>query len=180
LELSLNVPESHQAGLGGKEMTRIIVPYSFALCLWIILQVTVGAQQSLEKDGMDKAKKLLAEIRRIDGHQAYSIDNSQVVVLTPAIKGIVDSGLDSIDVLLLAMKEDSIDFDSFVRCYSACDQILRRKDAKLGVLWYGGCDVQRIQGEQRFFPGGQANEKTFRKSVIADAVKKRSILKSNK
>jgi hypothetical protein len=108
-----------------------------------------------------------------DGTQRIVVENSEVIVTTPAIDHVVKMGHEIIPALVQVMKCDKLSFDTFTRCYSACDQILRKQKADLSVYWSGGCETKRKgRGVDRIFPRGQENEGEFRKRVVDDIVKK--------
>jgi len=137
--------------------------------------------QEPSKDEMKgRVTKLLSDIVKIDGNQAITIDNSRVEIRTSAIDRITARGFDSVDLLIIAMKDETISFDAFVRCYSACNQILLKVDDELGILWFGGCKITNKDGESRIAPGWQTDEQSFRHRVVEDAEKKRSIANKKK
>lgn len=131
-----------------------------------------------DRDVKKMVKAILKRIVKIDQDQTIKIDNSQVVIETAEIKRIVESGPSILKYLVLAMKDETITFDTFARCYSACDQILSYLDPKLHVYWTGGGETKKIDGKTRLFPRGQANEKEFRRYVVEDIHKKASLLSS--
>src|ERR1700722_2504827 len=130
---------------------------------------------AVSQDMEAKVKQLLLEIIKIEHYQSISSDNSQVIVRTAAIKKITDGGVDNLDVLINAMKTD-ISFDAFVRCYSACDQILQKIYPQQRAYWNGGSQHERIGEFDRFIPGRIKDEKSFRRRVIEDIEKKRKNL----
>jgi hypothetical protein len=162
------------------EMTRQLL--WLALCLPLAAVVSVHAKESTwqPNDVAKKVAKLLVEIRQVGDSQAISVNNSEVYVETAAIKRIVDGGPKMLDLLVLGMKDDRIDFDTFTRCYSASDQILHKIDTSSRVLWYGGCSTKDVDKVRRIFPGGQMDEKKFRKQVVQDIEEKMSKLKKEK
>ncbi len=129
---------------------------------------------------LKRAAKILERIVSLDeGPQFISIINSQVVVRTPGIEKVVKMGLAAIPALLDLLRCDDLSFDTFTRCYSACDQILRQKDPKMTVYWQGGCDTKEIRrGVNRLYPWGQIQVAKFRREVRRDiADKYQQILK---
>jgi hypothetical protein len=154
---------------------RVLV-FSLSLATTIVLachESCVGTQLADQKM-QGQTKKLLADIIRIEGSQFFASDNSQVIVKTPAIKEITDQGLPILEVLINAMRDEKIDFDAFLRCYSACDQILRKAGSKRSVWWSGGSRWEWKDGRQRFVFGFPwTDEQKFRKRVVEDIVEKR-------
>jgi hypothetical protein len=133
-----------------------------------------------DQEMQEKVKKLLREIVEIDEFQRISSDASRVVVETPAIRRITAQGPSILDVLISAMKEDMITFDAFVRCYSACDQILLKAGSSERVWWLGNNDEELDGRWNRFLPGRIKDVKAFRDKVIGDIITKRKLLDSGK
>jgi hypothetical protein len=128
-----------------------------------------------------KAERLLLEITKVGNEQLIVTQSSKVLVVTPAIKTVVDSGMDAVPILLNAMGSDSISFDAFTRCYSACDQILGKADPRLRVYWAGGCYRKEVDGVTRIFPRGLGDdEKEFRSEVMSDIRSKWQALRKKK
>jgi hypothetical protein len=137
----------------------------FSLLLGRYLTAPAAAQDGALKK---KAERLLVEITNVGNEQLITTINSRVIVVTPAIKTVVDSGMDSVPILLYAMGNEAISFDAFTRCYSACDQILMKADPKLRICWEGGCYIRDVDGVARIFPRGLGDQKEFRRDVITD------------
>lgn len=116
---------------------------------------------------------ILERITRIDeGSESISSDNSQVVIKTPGIEFVVRKGMRAIPLLIEIMKNEELSFDTFARCYSACEQILRSKDKSIVVKWYGGSDTKEtLDHTWRIIRGGQTDDKEFRKEVRDDIVR---------
>ena len=109
---------------------------------------------------------------RASSQTAISSDNSQVVVEAPGIEFVVRKGMRAIPLLIEIMKNDELSFDTFVRCYSSCEQIFRSKDKSIVVKWYGGCDTKEtLDRTWQIIPGGQTDDKEFRKEVRDDIVR---------
>ena len=67
------------------------------------------------------------------------------------------------------MVDDQIPFDTFVRPYSACDQILREHGVKERVYWDGGCTIVGDDtGKMRLDHGVQMDMPSFRHRVVMD------------
>jgi hypothetical protein len=116
------------------------------------------------------AKRLVRRIGEPSDSFTLSVDNSQVFVETPVIHQIVAIGLPAVPHLLDEMEAPDTSFDSFTRCYSTCDQILRNNGAEEPVLWYGGCRYDSPDDVLR--PSGQMDLALFRRQVIADVRRK--------
>src|ERR1700733_10791401 len=115
-----------------------------------ILHPTAIAGQPEKQDMEAKAKKLLNELLT-PPTGGVSIDNSRVVITSKLINRLTQEGLGNLDILINAMKDSTISFDAFVRCYSACDQILRKVDPEIVVYWIGGCRIVDVDGVWQLF-----------------------------
>jgi hypothetical protein len=122
---------------------------------------------------------ILERITRTDeGWQSISVINSQVMIKTPGIEFVVRKGMKAIPLLIEIMKNDELSFDTFARCYSACEQILRSKDKSIIVKWSGGAETKKSHGRTwRILPFGQIDVKSFRKEVRDDIVRLHEKLK---
>jgi hypothetical protein len=127
-----------------------------------------------------KAAEILKDIQKIGGRQSLGVNNSRVLVGTPAIDKIVAAGPEMLDTLVQVMKDEKISFDAFTRCYSACDQIFAKFDPEIRVRWYGGCETKRTEEGTRIFPGGQMDLAKFRREIVKDIVEKAAALKNKK
>jgi hypothetical protein len=109
------------------------------LCCMIIATAATSAEGQDPSLRANQKKVKVGEVLRIveritnldEGSQEIITLNSRVVVKTPTIKEIVAMGPRIIPVIIEVMKCEEISFDTFTRCYSACDQILRQKDPKI-------------------------------------------------
>jgi hypothetical protein len=139
-----------------------------AAIFWGIVAFLLHHPCSAQDDaGKKRIAKLLADIQRVDGRQSIWSHNSQVVIETPAIEKIVAAGPSALNDLVLAMRDETISFDTFTRCYSAADQIIQAADPQLSVLWYGGSSTKEIDGVTRVVSNGAIDKAKFRKQVIA-------------
>jgi hypothetical protein len=134
------------------------------------------------QDDGDKKRiaKLLADIQRVEESQSISSENSQVVIVTPTIEKIVALGPNALKDLVVAMRDETISFDAFTRCYSASDQIIRAADPTLYVLWYGGSHTKKIDNVTRVISNGAIDKAKFRKEVIADIEAKAALVLKKK
>lgn len=99
----------------------------------------------------------------------YSIRNSVVLIESSGIDQVAEHGYPNIPVLLQIMHDEHISFDTFVRCYSACQAILTPDDSSRATYWDGGAEVvQHSDYEFRFVPNGQIDDATFRHLVTED------------
>ena len=103
---------------------------------------------------------------------SFSRNNSHVIIQTANIDAIVANGTSHFPHLVEIMQHHRISFDTFIRCYSACDQILRKIDPSIRVNWTGGAQVTGDLGEYRVEPDGQQDGPEFRKWVTTDIVAK--------
>jgi hypothetical protein len=83
------------------------------------------------------AMSLVADLRKDSGtadgwHKIIAL-NSHVEIHTTRIDRVVAVGPLTLRPLLVEMRRPDVSLDTFVRCYSACDQILAG-----GVRWHGG------------------------------------------
>jgi hypothetical protein len=103
---------------------------------------------------------------------SFARDNSHVIIQTANIDDIVANGTSHFPYLIEIMQNQRISCDSFVRCYSACDQILRKIDPGIRVNWTGGAELTGDLGEYRVEPGRQLDGPEFRKWVTTDIIAK--------
>jgi hypothetical protein len=96
--------------------------------------------------------------------------NSQINVSSSGIRAIEKMGLEIVPVVVDIMETEGVSFDTFVRGYCACNGIIRKIKPSLNVYWSGSCDLKEdADGNVRIVPLGQvADEKTFRRKVVAD------------
>jgi hypothetical protein len=73
-----------------------------------------------------------------DGYVALSVDNSHIELRTKRIDRVVSFGPLALQPLLQEMRRKGATLDTFARCYSSCDQILRKAGLKGSVRWHGG------------------------------------------
>jgi len=115
-----------------------------------------------------------------DGIQSLSSENSHLIIKTTSIDEVVKGGSKNISILLEIMQNGDVDFDLFARCYSACDQIIRKQNTNAKIYWTGGCKSQATKtGISRLLPGGQENLKDFRRAVC-DSIKDSHITNEKK
>jgi hypothetical protein len=137
----------------------------------------ISENEVAERKAMHPSRDTVAvavQISAVDDRvQGVSVDNSRVLVKTTAINKIVQEGKSALPVLVAIMKNENVCFDTFVRCYSACDQILCAQDPGLVVYWSGGVESARTRsGIVRFSNRGLIDEHEFRARVIRDIVDK--------
>jgi hypothetical protein len=121
------------------------------------------------------AMVLFSEIHNDRGLAGLSVDNSQVLIESRSVGGYVARGTKVIPVVLELMEIEDISFDTFIRCYSICDQILT-KAGKKPVWWQGGATTDKAG---RLIPSGQKNVPEFRSLVIQDIRKKLAQVQRN-
>lgn len=73
-----------------------------------------------------------------DGYVRMYINNGHIQIQTKRIDGVVAAGPAALNALVYEMERDGVSLDTFARCYTACDQILRKAGLKECVSWYGG------------------------------------------
>jgi uncharacterized protein (TIGR03000 family) len=112
---------------------------------------------------------LVAGLRDDTGFSTLHIDNSHIVLKSPRIDRIVALGPAALQPLLDEMAREYTSLDTFARCYSACDQILRAAGLKDDVRWNGGhikieekrgrvVGLSRIDGDSIAFRREQVRE----------------------
>ena len=69
---------------------------------------------------------------------SLSVDNSHIIMQTKRIDRVVALGPIVLKPLIQEMNSKETSLDSFARCYSSCDQILRKAGLKEAVDWHGG------------------------------------------
>lgn len=131
------------------------------------------AQQSGQKGehpDWDRITQLVERIVNVDdGEQVIEVRNGAVHIKTAAIGEIVDRGPTVIPLLTKAMKNKSLSFDTFTRCYCACGQIIQNLDDSTSIYWSGRCETRKFpSGIVRVYPSGQLDEFAFRAKVVAD------------
>jgi len=132
---------------------------------------TCGTTEPVDKTEQVKmALFIMSKITKIDdGKQEIIVFGGSIEVHTTAIDEIVRMGTSALQPLIVAMDNEQIDFDTFARCYAACNQILRSKKVGREVYWSGGCKVEKTaRGNGRIAPDGQKNLREFRKRVTED------------
>lgn len=94
-----------------------------------------------------------------------SIDHSEIIVDSPAMRSIVGKGQTMLDPVYRRMRTPGISFDSFARLYSAANQIVQAQGGR-PIFWTGGAGVIG----NTLVPLGQEPEsiKEFELAVLAD------------
>jgi hypothetical protein len=108
-----------------------------------------------------------------DGYLSLSVDNSHVVIRTKRIDRVVEMGPRALEPLIREMRRMDSTLDTFARCYSACDQILRKAGLKDAVRWHGGLikterNSERVVGTSRI----DGDSASFRKEQVAEIVRR--------
>jgi hypothetical protein len=129
-----------------------------------------------------KAIQLVDTINKLDdANQEIRSENSHLFVDTPAISSIVKKGPSAIPALLLVMKCPDISFDTFARCYSACDQILSKLEPGIELYWTGGSRTKTTHDKRtRIVPGDYLDEQKFRVAVVKDIEEKYNAIMKKK
>lgn len=140
---------------------------------------SAGFPPRLDETG-SKVVSLVEQLCKVDDvNQSIEQNNGRVVVRTKTIDGVVKKGVDVIPYLVAAMRVEELDFDTFVRCYSACDQIIRTKRPDLHTYWDGGCTLVDTPAEiRRVRPGKQRDDGLYRAKVIDSIVKNYQSIKN--
>ena len=108
-----------------------------------------------------------------DGYKSLAIDNSHIVLKTKRIDSVVSLGPAALQRLVEEMGRKETSLDTFARCYSACDQILRNTGLKGAVHWHGGLiqtegEDSRVVGTSRI----DGDSAAFRQKQIEEVIKR--------
>ncbi len=128
---------------------------------------------------IDQKQVLVDAIADESQFVSISVDNSVVEIHTNAVDRVVKQGPAIIPALLKKMRMPGINFDTFIRCYSAAEQIAEKQGLQDQIYWTGGAtspDFEELVSEhgttsQKIGPGGQTFDDAFRKRVI-DSIEK--------
>jgi hypothetical protein len=129
------------------------VPPLCALSVLLPFALALGNDSPKEYDGATtETFTAFVESLRDDptaskGNHDLSVDNSHIIIRTRSIDRVVACGPRALPALLREMRHPDVSLDTFVRCYSACDQILRKAGLPDPVYWHGGLiDTDKAQG----------------------------------
>jgi hypothetical protein len=99
-------------------------------------------------------------------------------ISTSEIDRVVAVGLPALPNLFEVMQTPGISFDTFARCYSAANEILKLHGSTDGVGWGGGYTlVPTSNGLARVEPGGQLDVEQFKMHIVAEFRQKTPKLK---
>jgi hypothetical protein len=131
----------------------------------------VHAMQFVTLLAMTAVTDLRDDARRSNGID-LRLTNSHPVIWTRGIERVVACGPIALNPLVQEMRRPDVTLDTFFRCYSACDQILRKAGLPGSVGWYGGhvtLDDKTYRITDIFRIGGF--DEKFRKEQIDEIVK---------
>jgi hypothetical protein len=112
--------------------------------------------------------KVLETVLQSDGANGVEILNSRVVVNTSGIRILRQDGMKSVPALVSLLCRDELSFDTFVRCYSAAEQILKAENPDTEVPWDGGAEIVPTEnGGFRLEPRGQMQLRKFRHKIAS-------------
>lgn len=161
----------------GRRYSKIMISALFIAVITSISGRVHAGETSPKTDARDDAvdvDHLLLTIQEVCGDPLYLIfvDNSEISLHSRGIEKIVKSGARELRDLVRIMKVKKCSFDTFTRCYSACNQIVLKELPGNRVLWYGGCRRKKdsLRGI-RIHPRFQ-NVSKLRNEVINDVVAK--------
>ena len=147
----------------------------FAGVAWVSL-IGCNAEQN-PPPGESEAAETSGQLRVLEtvlqdkeGPRGCRILNSRAVIDTCGIRQLREEGIEVVPDLVALMRTDELSFDTFTRCYSAAEQILREIKPDLDIGWQGG--AKTVGSDSRGFrlvPGGQMDVSGFRKQ-IADEI----------
>ncbi len=105
-----------------------------------------------------------------DGYQELQRINGRIILRTTSIHEVASIGAAAIPALHQIMSNKGMDFDTFARCYAACEEISENvAPEKPPLLWYGGADLGKtVVGVWRLEADGQLNVDDFRHEVLKD------------
>jgi hypothetical protein len=89
---------------------------------------------------------LVAGLRDDHGFDGLMVNNGHIELQSERIDQVLALGTPALDALIREMARDGTSLDTFARCYSACDQILRKAGHKTGVRWCGGLIEMKREG----------------------------------
>ena len=93
--------------------------------------------------------------------------NSWISIQSEGIDKVARRGAEVVPSLVRIMETPGISFDTFARCFVACQKILSQKQPEERLYWDGGADVKHEGGTFRLYPFGQVlDEKGFRSKVV--------------
>jgi hypothetical protein len=106
-----------------------------------------------------------------DGYVSLSVNNSHIVMNTKRIDRVVAIGTVALQPLIYEMGRKDTSLDTFARCYSACDQILRKAGLQDRVRWHGG-HIKTDRKTDRVIATSRidGDSPAFRKKQIAEIV----------
>jgi hypothetical protein len=108
-----------------------------------------------------------------EGATSVQVTNSRIVIRSSGIDRVAGRGRAVVPNLVRIMKTDELSFDTFVRCFVTCENILHQSRPSASLFWSGGADLERREdGSVRIVPGGQEDERAFRAKVVRDIEEK--------
>jgi hypothetical protein len=110
---------------------------------------------------------LVGSISAVDNRQDLLIDNSGIVVGSAGVDRVVAEGLAAVPYLLEQMQRRDLDFDTFVRSWSATERILQSAGSNVQVPWWGGASTYMDrEGVERIAPGMRDDMWEGRQDVV--------------
>jgi hypothetical protein len=138
-----------------------------------ILIAVFWFQCSNTEDEVDAARcataiKILDILRTTDDvGESYGLGGSRVEIESKTRDRIIALGLDAIPSLILIMETKDLSFDTFARCYSACNDIFRKGGDMRGIPFSGSARTkEKANGVKLLAPGGQMDGAQFRNFVL--------------
>jgi hypothetical protein len=116
----------------------------------------------VRESDITRREALVRSIGEESNYGMFAVDNSIVVIQSFGVDRVVAEGPPIVPLLVRRMKEKDVDFDTFIRCYSAAEQIATASGKSEDITWCGGASRE----EGKFGPGGMPYDDDFRNMVI--------------
>lgn len=124
----------------------------------------VAQSSTRPEPGAGSLQDLVRNIQQSGDFISVDGDNSRVIIHTDAIDAVVRAGPPALPLLLRELANEQVDFDRFVRCYSAAEQIVEPMGHR--IYWSGNCRSGSSGGDLKFIPALEGQDAPeFRKRV---------------
>jgi hypothetical protein len=146
----------------------------FVWRLTIVAGIFVGNSASASEGRFQKEDLVILEtVLRCDGGKvSVDVNNHRVSIETTGIDRVAKRGNDAVPSLIRLMEASELSFDTFARCYAACQKILENTKPGGHLYWDGGATVERVgEADFRIYPFGQEDQENFRAEVVKDVRK---------
>jgi hypothetical protein len=120
---------------------------------------------------------LVGSLNGDPGFDKLVVDNSHFQLCSPRIARVVAVGPAALQPLINEMARKDVPLDTFARCYSACDQILKKGGLKGVVRWHGGLIKSTNDGRVVGVSRRDGYSTTFRREQIEELIGRAKELK---